>query len=266
MTRVSIIDSHAHLDYPQLFSDLPAVLKRAKDAGVTHVITIGVKISTANAAKKIAETYENIWCSVGIHPHHADDEPDACNIGEIRAAANHPKCVAIGEAGLDYFYDSAHPDKQAASFRAQITVARELGLPIIVHARDADEDVANILEEEMEIGKFTGVLHCFSSGQALANRALKIGLYISFSGILTFNRSEELRAIAATVPRDRVLVETDSPYLAPMPHRGKSNEPAFTTHTLTKLADIHGVSAKEMASITRMNTTRLFTKMRLSCA
>jgi len=265
MTEISIIDSHAHLDYPQLANDLPGVVARARDAGVSHVITIGVKLSTADAPKKIAEAHENIWCSVGIHPHNADSEPDACNINAIRTAADHPKCVAIGEAGLDYFYDHGHPDRQAASFRAQIAVARQLGLPIIVHARDADDDMATILEDEMKIGAFSGVLHCFSSGADLAKRALAIGFYISFSGILTFNKSEELRAIAASVPRDRLLVETDSPYLAPMPHRGKSNEPAFTAHTLAKLADVHGLPVPEMAAITSANTARLFTKMRLSC-
>jgi TatD DNase family protein len=265
MTEISIIDSHAHLDYPQLANDLPGVVARARDAGVSHVITIGVKLSTADAPKKIAEAHENIWCSVGIHPHNADSEPDACNIDAIRSAADHPKCVAIGEAGLDYFYDHGHPDRQAASFRAQIAVARQLGLPIIVHARDADDDMAAILEDEMKIGAFSGVLHCFSSGADLAKRALAIGFYISFSGILTFNKSEELRAVAASVPRDRLLVETDSPYLAPMPHRGKSNEPAFTAHTLAKLADVHGLPVPDMAAITRANTARLFTKMRLSC-
>ena len=151
MDDTNIIDSHAHLDYPQLIDNLPAVMDRARMAGVSHVITVGVKLSTADTPKKIAETYENIWCSVGIHPHEADNEPDACNINAIRAAANHPKCVAIGEAGLDYFYDKGQPTKQASSFRAQIAVAREMKLPIIVHSRDADEDMANILEEEMEI-------------------------------------------------------------------------------------------------------------------
>jgi len=264
MGDLSIIDSHAHLDYPQLADDLPAVLARADAVGVSHVITIGVKLSTAEAPKKIAETYNNVWCSVGIHPHEASNEPESCNVDAIRAAADHPKCVAIGEAGLDYFYDYGRPDDQAASFRAQITVAREMGLPIIVHARDADDDMAAILEDEMKRGPFTGVMHCFSSGAKLAERALAVGFYISFSGILTFNKSEELRAIAANVPLDRVLVETDSPYLAPMPHRGKSNEPGFTIHTLEKLAAIHGLSNHEMAAITRQNTANLFSKMVLS--
>jgi TatD DNase family protein len=264
MADIALIDSHAHLDYPQLADDLPAVLARAGAAGVSHVITIGVKLSTANAPKKIAESHDNVWCSVGIHPHEAGNEPDACNIEAIRAAADHPKCVAIGEAGLDYFYDYGRPDQQAASFRVQITVARELGLPIIVHSRDADDDMANILEDEMQRGAFTGVMHCFSSGAALAERALAVGFYISFSGILTFKNSTDLKAIAANVPLDRILVETDSPYLAPTPHRGKPNEPAFTAYTLEKLADIRGLSVAEMADITRRNTQNLFSKMVLS--
>ena len=264
MADIALIDSHAHLDYPQLADDLPAVLARAGAAGVSHVITIGVKLSTADAPKKIAETHDNVWYSVGIHPHEASNEPDACNIEAIRAAANHPKCVAIGEAGLDYFYDYGRPDQQAASFRAQIAAARELGLPIIVHSRDADEDMADILEDEMLRGAFTGVMHCFSSGAALAERALAVGFYISFSGILTFKKSTDLQAIAADVPLDRILVETDSPYLAPTPHRGKPNEPAFTAYTLEKLAEIRGLSVAEMADITCRNTQNLFSKMVLS--
>ena len=264
MIDTLIIDSHAHLDYPQLAGDLPGVLARAGEAGVSHVITIGVKLSTSDEPKKIADTYDNVWCSVGIHPHEAGNEADACNIDAIKAAADHPKCVAIGEAGLDYFYDYGRPEQQAASFRAQIAVARDMQLPIIVHSRDADHDMAAILEEEMQRGVFNGVMHCFSSGSMLAKRALAVGFYISFSGILTFNKSRDLQAIAAEIPLDRILVETDSPYLAPTPHRGKSNEPAFTTHILTKLAEIRGLPVAELAVITRQNTARLFSKMRLS--
>ena len=264
MANIAIIDSHSHLDYPELADDLPAVLARAEAAGVSHVITIGVKLSTSGETKKIAETFDNVWCSVGVHPHEAGNEADACNIDAIKTAADHPKCVAIGEAGLDYFYDYGRPDQQAASFRAQITAARDMRLPIIVHSRDADDDMAAILEEEMQQGAFSGVLHCFSSGDALARRALAIGCYISFSGILTFKKSTDLQAIAAEVPLDRILVETDSPYLAPIPHRGKSNEPAFTAHTLAKLAEIRGLPVAEMAAITRKNTLKLFSKMRLS--
>lgn len=256
-----IIDSHAHLDYPQLVDDLDAVLARAVAAGVEHVITIGVKLTTADRPKKIAETYPNVWFSAGIHPHEVDNEPDAANGDAILAAADHPKCVAIGEAGLDYFYDYGSPKSQAKSFRVQIEVARHLDLPIIIHARNADEDMAAILEDEMAKGSFRGVLHCYSSGPELARRAIDIGFYISFSGILTFNKAEELRTIAASLPEERLLVETDSPYLAPVPHRGQSNEPAYTAHTLAKLAGLRGCTVAQMAAITRANTLRLFNRM-----
>lgn len=263
-TKPLMIDSHAHLDYTQLSDDLDGVLARAAEAGVSHIITIGVKLTTSDAPKALAEAYDNIWCSIGIHPHETGSEPDAANVDVILAAADHPKCVAIGEAGLDYFYDYATPKQQEDSFRAQISVARQLDLPIVVHARDADDDIAAILEDEMKKGVFRGVLHCFSSGADLAKRAISIGFYISFSGILTFNKAEDLRAIAAEIPEDRILVETDSPYLAPVPHRGQSNEPAYTTHTLEKLAAVRGKQPVEMAYITRANTLRLFNRMVIS--
>ncbi|MFL2845609.1 MAG: TatD family hydrolase [Candidatus Puniceispirillaceae bacterium] len=259
-----MIDSHAHLDYEQFSGDLEGVLARAAEAGVSHIITIGVKLTTADRPKALAEAYDNIWCSVGIHPHEAGTEPDAANIEAILASADHPKCVAIGEAGLDYFYDYASPKQQEDSFRAQIAVARCLDLPIIVHARDADSDMAAILENEMGKGTFRGVLHCFSSGTELAERAIDIGFYISFSGILTFNKAEELRAIATNLPEDRILVETDSPYLAPVPYRGRPNEPAYTANTLAKLATVRGKQPVEMANITRANTLRLFNRMDIS--
>jgi TatD DNase family protein len=259
-----IIDSHAHLDYEQLASNLDAVLARAVDAGVSHVITIGVKLTTADVPKQIAEAHDNVWCSVGVHPHQAGSEPDATNFDKMLAAAAHPKCVAIGEAGLDYFYDYATPKQQADSFRTQIAVARKLDLPIIVHSRDADNDMANILEDEMGKGVFRGVMHCYSSGPELARRALDIGFYLSFSGILTFKNAVDLQEIAANAPEDRVLVETDSPYLAPVPHRGRSNEPAFTVHTLAKLAELRRRQVDDMAAITRANTLRLFNRMVIS--
>jgi TatD DNase family protein len=262
MSHPLIIDSHAHLDYPQFAEDLPGVLARARDAGVEQIISIGVKLSTHSAPQKIAETYENVWFSVGVHPHEAGNEALACDHDAFIRAADHPKCVAIGEAGLDYFYDHAPRERQAESFRVQIGVARELGLPIIVHARDADDDMAAIIEDEMQKGAFSGVLHCFSSGVELARRALAAGFYISFSGILTFNKAEEIRQVAAFAPADRVLVETDAPFLAPVPERGKTNEPAFTAHTLARLAVIKEMSPESMAAITRENTLRLFSKMR----
>ena len=259
-----IIDSHAHLDYPALSSDLPGVLARAHDAGVEQIISIGVKLSTSDGPRQIAEAYDNVWFSVGVHPHEAGSEDLACDLDAFLGAADHPKCVAIGEAGLDYYYDHAPRDRQADSFRVQIAAARQLGLPIIVHARDADEDMADIIEDEMKKGAFTGVLHCFSSGAELARRALDVGFYVSFSGILTFNNAAEIREVAAFAPSDRVLVETDAPFLAPVPHRGKPNEPAYTAHTLAKLAEVRDVSPEEMASLTTANTLRLFSKMAVS--
>ena len=257
----AIIDSHAHLDYPQFADELPQIIARAGDAGVERIISIGVKLSTADAPRKIAESYDNVWFSVGVHPHEAGREADACNLDAFLGLATHPKCVAIGEAGLDYFYDHAPRDLQAQSFRTQIKAARQLDLPIIVHARDADSDMADIIEDEMKKGAFRGVLHCFSSGAALAKRAVDVGFYVSFSGILTFNKSDELRAIAAEIPADRLLVETDAPFLAPMPHRGKTNEPAYTAHTLARLADVRGQTIDNMAVQTYENTLRLFNRM-----
>jgi len=256
-----IIDSHAHLDYPQLSGDLPGVMARAAQAGVDRVITIGVKLSTIDGPRGIAETYDNIWFSAGVHPHEAGNEPLASDVEAFVRAADHPKCVAIGEAGLDYHYDYAPRDLQAASFRAQIAAARETGLPVIVHAREADDDIADIIEDEMGKGAFTGVLHCFSSGPELARRAIDVGFYVSFSGILTFKSAEAIREVARSAPEDRILVETDAPYLAPVPMRGASNEPAFTSHTLACLADIRGTSIDDMAKATRRNTLSLFTRM-----
>ena len=261
MQKPIIIDSHAHLDYPQLAADLPGVLARAKNAGVGQIISIGVKLSSSHAPREIAEAYKDVWFSVGVHPHEASNEILSCNREAFLEAASHPKCVAIGEAGLDYFYDYAPRDKQAESFRVQIGVARELGLPIIVHARDADEDIAAIIEDEMAKGVFSGVLHCFSSGAQLARRALALGFYISFSGILTFNKAEEIREVAGFAPADKVLVETDAPFLAPTPHRGKINEPAFTAYTLARLAEVRGVPIKEMTAQTTQNTLRLFSRI-----
>lgn len=256
-----IIDSHAHLDCPQLSDDLPGVLARAKDAGVDRVVTIGVKLTTVDRPRAIAESNDNIWFSVGVHPHEAGNEPDACDVDCFLKAADHPKCVAIGEAGLDYHYDYAPRDKQAESFRAQITAARQLDLPIIVHAREADDDIADIIEDEMEKGAFRGVLHCFGSGPELARRALGVGFFVSFSGILTFKSADVIQQVAIDSPQDRILVETDAPYLAPVPMRGKPNEPAFTSHTLAKLAELRGKNVEDMAAITRANTLRLFSRM-----
>jgi TatD DNase family protein len=207
----------------------------------------------------IAERFPDVFCSVGTHPHHAHEELDI-GAAQLAEHARHPKVVAIGEAGLDYHYDNSPRDAQEQGFRAHIAAARETGLPLVIHARNADEDMIRILSEEMGRGRFSAVLHCFSSGQKLAEIGVELGLYVSFSGILTFKNSEDIRRIAASVPRDRLLVETDAPYLAPMPHRGKTNEPAFVAHTAQTLADVIGVSAAEIAEITTKNFYRLFSK------
>ena len=256
-----LIDTHAHLDYPHLYDQLDDVLERANKAGVKQIISIGVKLSTSDKPKAIAEAHEHIWCSVGIHPHEAANEPLSCDIAAITKAADHPKVVAIGEAGLDYFYDNAPRDRQAESLRAQITVARALDLPIIIHARDADQDMAYILEDEYQKGAYSGVLHCFSSGAELAERALAIGFYVSFSGIVTFKSAQEIQQVAKMVPSDRLLVETDAPFLAPVPKRGQKNEPAFTAHTAEFLAALRDISLEELAAITTQNAKRLFKKM-----
>ena len=256
-----LIDTHAHLDYPHLYDQIDDVLARADEAGIKQIISIGVKLSTADKPKQIAETYDNVWCSIGIHPHEAENEPLACDINAIRDAANHPKVVAIGEAGLDYFYDNAPRQMQADSLRAQITVARELDLPIIIHSRDADDDMADILEDEYQKGAYKGVLHCFSSGAKLAERALAIGFYVSFSGIVTFKSAAEIQAVAVNVPDDRILVETDAPFLAPVPKRGQKNEPAYTRHTAEFLAELRGITLDALAEITTQNAKNLFHKM-----
>ena len=260
------IDTHAHLDYPHLAEQIDDVLARAQAADIKTIITIGVKLSTADQPKALADAYENVWCSVGIHPHEAENEPLSCDLDAIREAADHPKVVAIGEAGLDYFYDNAPRQRQADSLRAQITVARELDVPIIIHARDADDDMAAILEDEYQKGAYRGVLHCFSSGAELARRALAIGFYVSFSGIVTFKSASEIQEVAKSVPLDRILVETDAPFLAPVPMRGKKNEPAFARHTADFLAELRGVTVERLAEQTTDNALRLFSKLSLERA
>lgn len=255
-----LVDSHCHLDFPELAEDRAGVLARARAAGVGRMVTISTRVRRFDEIRAIAETHDEVWCSVGTHPHNAAEEPDV-TADELVRLAGHPKVVAIGEAGLDYFYDHAPREAQAAGFRTHIAAARQTGLPLVIHARDADDDVAAILTEETGKGAFPFILHCFSSGRALAEAGVKLGGYASFSGILTFKKSEELRAIARDLPRDRLLVETDAPYLAPVPFRGRTNEPAFVAHTAAVLGETLGVSADEIARITTDNFFRLFTKM-----
>jgi TatD DNase family protein len=255
-----LIDSHCHLDFPELAADIGGVLSRAADAGVERMITISTRVRRFSAIKALIEAHETVFGSVGTHCHNAAEEDDV-TLEEIVALAEHPKIVAIGEAGLDYHYDLSPRDAQARGFRKHIAAARLTGLPLVIHAREADDDVASILEDEMGKGAFSAVLHCFSSGPELARRGVALGLYVSFSGILTFKNSQAIRDIAAAVPRDRLLVETDAPYLAPMPHRGKTNEPAFVTQTARVLAQTIGVNDAEIRALTRQNTLRLFTRL-----
>ena len=254
-----LVDSHCHLDFPELAGDAAGVVERARNAGVGHMLTIGTKITKFDGVLAMAERFENVSCSVGIHPHEAGVEP-AMDVEKLTTLANHPKVVAFGETGLDFFYEHSPRAEQETSFRVHIAAAREAKLPIIVHTRDADPEMAAILSEEMAKGAFTGVIHCFSSGPELAAKALEFGFYISFSGIVTFKKAEALREVAKTVPLDRILVETDSPYLAPMPHRGKTNEPAFVTHTAAMVASLKDVSREILAAQTTENFFRLFSK------
>ena len=254
-----LVDSHCHLDYPGLIENLDAVLARAGQADVGWMLTICTKITEFPRVLAIAEAHENIWCTVGIHPHEAANEPQTDTETLLRLA-EHPKVIGFGETGLDYYYEHSPRDRQEASFRAHIAAARQAGLPLVVHARDADEHMANILEEEHANGPFPGLLHCFSSGHELAERALAIGMSISFSGIVTFKSAESLRESAKVVPLERMLVETDSPYLAPVPMRGKINEPAYVAHTAAHLAELRNIPLDDLINLTTSNFFRLFAK------
>ena len=252
-----LVDSHCHLDFPDFASELPDVVARAQAAGVSHMVTISTRVRRFDEIRAIAERFDPVFCSVGTHPHQAAEEPDV-TAAELVALSAHPKVVAIGEAGLDYHYDTSPRAAQEHGFRTHIAAARETGLPLVIHAREADEDVARILEEESARGAFPFLLHCFTAGPELARRALALGGYISFSGVITFNKSEDLRVIAAEVPEDRILVETDSPFLAPIPNRGKRNEPAFVRFVAASLAELRRQSIDHLARVTTDNYLRLF--------
>ena len=254
-----LIDSHCHLDY---FSaeEIQAVLARAAAAGVGEMVSIATRLTQSDLVRGIADAHANVWCTVGVHPHNAAEFP-VPTPQAIAAEADHPRVIGIGESGLDYFYDKAPRDIQRASFRAHIRAARLAGLPLAIHARDADDDIAEILREEWDSGgEFAFLLHCFSSTRALAEAALALGGYVSFSGILTFPKSQEIRDIARDVPAERLLVETDAPYLAPVPFRGKRNEPAWVAHTAGVLAEVRGMSSEALAALTTANFRRLFRK------
>jgi TatD DNase family protein len=254
-----LIDSHCHLDY---FKDaeFPEVLARARAAGVAEMVSIGTSLEQSRRILAMVENEPGLWCSVGIHPQHAHEEP-VPEPEMLAAMTAHPKVIGLGESGLDYFYETAPHDVQQAGFRAHIRAARLAGVPLAIHARNADADIEKILREERDAGgPFDFLLHCFSSGRPLAEAAIAIGGYVSFSGILTFPKSTELREIARDMPSDRILVETDAPYLAPKPHRGKRNEPGWVAHTAATLAEVRGLPPEELAALTTANFRRLYPK------
>src|ERR1700758_670428 len=255
-----LVDSHCHLDFPDFANELDAVVARARAAGIERLVTISTRVRRQAALLAITERFPDVYCSIGTHPHYAHEEADV-SLAELVAATRAEKVVAIGEAGLDYHYDNSPREAQERGFRTHIGAARETGLPLVIHSREADVDTARILEEEMGKGAFAAVLHCFTGGPDLARRAVALGHFISFTGILTFKNSEALRAIAAELPADRILVETDAPYLAPGKYRGKRNEPAFVVETAKVLAEVRGVSLNTIAEQTTANFYRLFAKV-----
>ncbi len=254
-----LVDSHCHLDFPDFEEDMDDIVARADEAGVKHILSICTHVTKFDPVLAVALRYDNIFCTVGIHPHNAAKEPEVTAEHLIRMA-NNEKVVGFGETGLDFYYDKSPRDVQKKQFRAHIEAARFAGLPLVVHTRDADDEMASMLKEETGKGAFSGLLHCFSSSRELAETALELGLYLSISGIVTFNKAEELREIVRDVPLDKLLVETDAPYLAPVPNRGKRNEPAYTRHTAEKIAEIKGLSLSEVANATTDNFFSLFSK------
>ena len=257
---VLVVDSHCHLDFEGLAERLPEVLEAAETAGVGLMVSISTRVRKFERVLRIAEENRNVYCTIGTHPHNAHEELDV-TVAELVKLAAHPKVVGIGEAGLDYHYDFSPRAAQAQGFRLHIAAARETGLPLVIHSREAEYDTAAILAEEMRKGAFKPLLHCFTSGIELARAGLALGAYVSFSGILTYKNAEDLRAVVAEVPMDRLLVETDAPYLAPVPFRGKTNEPAFVVKTLEALAAVKGVATDLMAQATNDNFFRLFSKV-----
>jgi TatD DNase family protein len=254
-----LVDSHCHLNFAALQDDLDGVLARAGARGVGTMLAIGTKLADFPDVLAIAEAHGHIFCTVGVHPHEAENEAGVA-ADELIRLAEHPRVVGIGETGLDYYYDNAPREAQRENFRSHIAAARETGLPLVVHTRDADDDTAAILTEEMGKGAFPGVIHCFTASGDFARKALDLGFYISFSGIVTFKNAADIQETAKVVPAERILVETDAPYLAPVPHRGKTCEPAFVADTAAFLAELRGVSEAEMARTTSDNFFRLFNK------
>jgi len=255
-----LVDSHCHLDFKDFAEDLDAIVARAEAAGVGRIVTISTRVRRQADLLAIAERFPNVYCSVGTHPHEADEE-EGIPAGELIERTKHPKVVALGEAGLDYFYQYGSREAQERGFRTHIAAARVTGLPLVIHTREADEDCGRILEEEIAKGPFKAVLHCYTGGRELAMKAIALGLSISFTGILTFKKSDALRALAAELPADRIMVETDAPYLAPGKHRGKRNEPSFVVEVARVLAEARGVSFEEISRQTTENFFRLFSKV-----
>jgi len=255
-----LVDSHCHLDFPDFADDLDAIVARAAAAGIGRMVTISTRVKRLRELLDIAERFPDVYCSVGTHPHHADEE-DGIPADELVELTKHPKVVALGEAGLDNFYQHGSSEAQERGFRAHIAAARKTGLPLVIHTRDADDDCGRVLDDEMTKGSFRAVLHCYTGGRELAMKAISLGLSISFTGILTFKKSQALRDLAAELPADRIMVETDSPYLAPGKFRGKRNEPSYVVEVAKVLAETRGVSLEEISRQTTENFFRLFSKV-----
>jgi TatD DNase family protein len=255
-----LVDSHCHLDFPDFASEIDAVVVRARSAGIGRMVTISTRVRQHAKVLAIAEKFSDVFCSVGTHPHNAHEELDI-DAKALMKIAQHPKVVAIGEAGLDYHYDSSPREAQAQGLRQHISAARQTGLPLVIHSRECDEDMTKILQDESGKGTFPAVLHCFTGGRDLAFAAIELGHYVSFTGILTFKNSQNLRDIAVALPPDRILVETDAPYLAPLPFRGKRNEPSYVVETAKVLAATRGVSLEDITRQTTENFFRLFNKV-----
>ena len=255
-----LVDSHCHLDFPDFASDLDDIVARAKAAGIGRILTISTRVKRLDALLAIADRFPDVYCTVGTHPHQADEE-DGISTQELVELSSHPKVVGFGEAGLDYFYQHGSREAQEHGFRNHIAAARATGLPLVIHTREADDDCGRILEDEMAKGAFRAVLHCYTGGRELAMKAISLGLFISFTGILTFKKSESLRELAAELPADRIMVETDAPYLAPGKHRGKRNEPAYVIEIARVLAEARKVSLEEISRQTTENFFRFFSKV-----
>lgn len=255
-----LVDSHCHLDFPDFAEEVERVVGRAQTAGVGLMLSIGTRLDRFEGVLAMAERFPSVYCTVGVHPNEADSAPDV-HVNQLLELAKHPKVVGFGETGLDFYYERSDRERQKRAFRVHMEAARQAQLPVVIHTRDADHDMAEILTQEMEKGAFPALIHCFSSGQQLADLAVKFGFYISISGILTFKNAEPLRQVVGSIPVDRLLVETDSPYLAPIPFRGKRNEPAHVVHTARKLAELKQVEEGAFAQATTDNFLRLFSKI-----